>query len=408
MRKNDNQGFTLIEVLLSITIIAILFLSVLQAFTNTAKVSNIAQKQQDASITAQNIMENLKTMSLEDAAIQYMKAGYPEGVISSGHHFTKFDTASVKKLVNGGITTYTFDPPPGRDIYSFAITNLTENGVAYDALVTLDTATYSDASKYTNTMNNYQMPKLLTINENVVAILDMENLQATTAYDNEALSYFKSFHAAYVNAVEAQPTPIPPHTHVADATIDASTTKNIIMTLAKDTIKNENDITSYLKYTCSVDLNDDHVVDTFDSDEIYTGAYTIPTDTSQGSNIYLFYTPSSFAKLDASRRDTITIINKDAIKANIYIAYQTSNSTTTPVNIKKLTATGEDTTDNIKVFTNFQGTINSSTISAGKLYDKTTSNYRIYKITIEIYPKGAISNNDFSSPYLTLTSVKEE
>jgi prepilin-type N-terminal cleavage/methylation domain-containing protein len=407
MRKQDNHGFTLIEVLLSITIIAILLVSILNAFVNTAKVNAVAKQEQNATTAAQNLMESLKTMTLEGTAIEYTKSGYPEGVILSSHTFDSFEIPSVETTLLSGVVTYSFNPPPGRDVHSYALTDVEINGVRYDALVTLDTATYSK-SEYVNTMNNYKMPKLLTINENIVAIIDMENLHATSEYDAEALSYFKSFHATYINAVEAQPTPIPSHTHVSDSLIDTETTKNIIMTFTKDSTNHEIEISCHLEYTCTVDLNDDGDLDTFDSDEIYSGAYSLPTDAAEDSNIYLFYTPSAFALADSTKRDTITIVNPDELTANIHIAYQTSNSITTPLTIKKLTSTGEDTSSNVTVFTNFQGTINSTTITGGKLYDDTTLACRIYKITVAIYPKGTILNNDFSDPYITLTSVKEE
>lgn len=409
MKMYDNKGFTLIEVLLSITIIAILFVSILHTFVNTAKISQVAKQEQNTSVIAQNIMETLRTTTLEDTAIQYAKSGYQEGMISASNKFIKFDTPSVVSSISNGATIYSFQPPAGRDIFRYAITNLEENGVSYDALVTLDMATYKDTNKYANTMNNYQMPQLLMINENIVAIIDMDHLQATGAYDAEAISYFKSFHATYINAIEAKPTPIPAHNHVSDAEIDAAVTKNIVMTLSKDTINNEFDISCYLEYSCPLDLNDDGILDVYDSDEIYSGTYSMPSDLTRKSDIYLFYMPSIFATDAAStRQDTISIINKDSVNANIYIAYQSSSSTKTPVKIMKLTSSGEDNSGAISVFTNFQGTINSSTISAGDLFDMSTLECRIYKITVTIYGKGSILKNDFSDPYITLTSVKEE
>ncbi|MGB4659531.1 MAG: hypothetical protein WBI07_10140, partial [Mobilitalea sp.] len=254
----------------------------------------------------------------------------------------------------------------------------------------------------------YKMPKLLTINENVVAIIDMDKLKATSDYDNEARAHFKSVHASYVNRVEAMPTPIPTHSSYSDATIDAGISQNVVVTLKKDTLQNEVDITCSLEYTCS-DLDDNGTEEKFYSDEIYTGAYSIPITTTEVSNLYLFYIPSSFATANPStKQDTITIKNNDGVKANIYIAYQAQTNMDIPVTIKKLNSLGTDTSGLITVFANFKGTINSATLSSGKLYEETTLDCRIYKMTVTVYPKGTIAKNDYSKPYVSITSVKEE
>jgi len=404
MRKLENKGFTLVEVLLSITIIAILFVSTLHIFTNAAKVNQVAKKQQNATDCAQNIMESLQSLTLEETAIQYTKSGYPEGTVTASHNFIQYTTPSVTSATKNGALTYTFSPPSGREEFSFKISNVEEGGSTYDALVTLDTTAYNDSTNYPNSMNNYKAPELLTINDSIVAIIDLENLKATSAYDTEAISEFQTFHTSYIVAVEAKPTPIPTHTHITDDEIKASITKNIIMQLNKNAINNEVDISCYLEYTCR-DLNDNGTAEKFISDEIYSGSFMIPASTEDVSNIYLFYTPSSFAVTNAvTRQDTITIMNNDAVKANVYIAYQESSPAVVPVTIKKLTNTGLDTSNTITIFADFIGTINSTSFSAGKLYDQTISDYRIYQITVEIFPVGTINYN---KPYVTLTSVKE-
>lgn len=204
------------------------------------------------------------------------------------------------------------------------------------------------------------------------------------------------------------PTPIPSHSSYTDVAIDAGISKNIIITLTKDTLQNEVDITCSMEYTC-FDLDDNGTTEKFYSDEIYEGTYSIPTTTTEVSNIYVFYKPSAFATADPiNKQDTITINNDDAVKANIYIAYQAQTNMDIPVTIKKLKNSVIDSTGPITVFANFKGTINSATISSNKLYEETTLDCRIYKMTVTIYPKGTIAKNDYSHPYVSITSVKEE
>ena len=59
-RKMNNKGFSLVEVIISMAILAIISIPLLNYFTDSMKYNAIAKTRQQATIEAQNIMEQLK------------------------------------------------------------------------------------------------------------------------------------------------------------------------------------------------------------------------------------------------------------------------------------------------------------------------------------------------------------
>lgn len=65
-KKISNQGFTLVEVLVAVTILAIVVLPFLNSFYMAARTNAKAKKLMDATTAAQNVLEELKAETLED------------------------------------------------------------------------------------------------------------------------------------------------------------------------------------------------------------------------------------------------------------------------------------------------------------------------------------------------------
>lgn len=64
--KNSNQGFTLVEVLVAVVVLAIVVIPLLNSFFSAARANAKAKKLMDATTAAQNIFEELKGEKLED------------------------------------------------------------------------------------------------------------------------------------------------------------------------------------------------------------------------------------------------------------------------------------------------------------------------------------------------------
>lgn len=74
-RKMNNKGLTLIEVLVTIAIIAIVSIPFLNTFTAGMRVNNEARITADAEQTAKDVAETFQTMSLEDIVKNYGGTG---------------------------------------------------------------------------------------------------------------------------------------------------------------------------------------------------------------------------------------------------------------------------------------------------------------------------------------------
>lgn len=70
-KKNQNAGFSLIELLVAITILLIVTIPILHSFITASKTNAKAKKIMQATSTAQNIMEELKAYTLEELKTTY-------------------------------------------------------------------------------------------------------------------------------------------------------------------------------------------------------------------------------------------------------------------------------------------------------------------------------------------------
>lgn len=71
LKGQQNKGFTLVELLIAMTILAIIVVPLLQAFVSSSRTNAKAKQLMKATTVAQNIMEELKANSLEDVARQF-------------------------------------------------------------------------------------------------------------------------------------------------------------------------------------------------------------------------------------------------------------------------------------------------------------------------------------------------
>ncbi|MDD3138993.1 MAG: type II secretion system protein [Lachnospiraceae bacterium] len=107
MKKCNNKGFTLVELLVAIAILAIIVGPLLHGFVTATKVNSKAKKQLEENTVAQNVMEELKAAKISDYV--------------SANNFV-YDTTLKKYII-----TY-----PNQDV----------NGHLYDARILLDANAY--------------------------------------------------------------------------------------------------------------------------------------------------------------------------------------------------------------------------------------------------------------------------
>ena len=87
-RLKNNQGLTLVELIVSIAILAIIVLPLLTSFVQATKTNVKAKNKQYATEAAQNIMEGLQNVSLEDVVYQF---NYPAHTARCRHSLSSLD-----------------------------------------------------------------------------------------------------------------------------------------------------------------------------------------------------------------------------------------------------------------------------------------------------------------------------
>lgn len=151
--QRDNKGFSLVELLVCIAIIALAFGPILKNFLVSTRVNAKARKVQQETILAQNIVEDVKAKTiLEIASI------YNDNTIVHGDK-----TIYTKKLIRYGKNKY-------------------------DVQITIDKDVYKDVNPDGAPIgyNNYKMPVITHVNgrKNVIATEDHETSMATSVLYN--------------------------------------------------------------------------------------------------------------------------------------------------------------------------------------------------------------------------------
>lgn len=146
--KASNAGFSLVELLIAVTILAIIVIPLLHMFVTSTRINVKSRQMLRATTVAQDIMEGLKAYTLEEVRTQFTP---PDGVSGSSYFFPSEGFYVLNaSLIQGGvreITEWEIDDPddPDSEIYYFGIENLKMQGGEYDALIKLDASTYTEA-----------------------------------------------------------------------------------------------------------------------------------------------------------------------------------------------------------------------------------------------------------------------
>ena len=140
--KASNAGFSLVELLIAVTILAIIVIPLLHLFVTSTRINVKSRQMLRATTVAQDIMEGLKAYTLEEVRTQFT----PESGVSTGDFFFPSEGFYVLNisLIQGGVREITELGPEisGDEIYYFGIEKLKMQGGEYDALIKLDASTY--------------------------------------------------------------------------------------------------------------------------------------------------------------------------------------------------------------------------------------------------------------------------
>ncbi|MBO4789154.1 MAG: prepilin-type N-terminal cleavage/methylation domain-containing protein [Lachnospiraceae bacterium] len=138
-KRNGNSGFTLVEVLLAVAILAIISIPLMQSFVSAARVNGESRRRLAANTIAETLMESCKSVSLADIAQQFDAAQGPANnhitiITESNGGVFSGNAYELKPDLSGTMSSYTTSLASSTK-YAFLLTNISSGGGRYCALI---------------------------------------------------------------------------------------------------------------------------------------------------------------------------------------------------------------------------------------------------------------------------------
>lgn len=135
-KLNKDAGFSLLELLIAVVILAIIVIPLLNLFLSSNKLNIKSRQTLRATTAAQDIMEGLKAYNMEEIRAQFDDPASGFYVIDS-------------RMIKGGVK----EEAPGMGnptdgLYVFSMKELNMQGSKFDAKVTMDGRGYMDAARF--------------------------------------------------------------------------------------------------------------------------------------------------------------------------------------------------------------------------------------------------------------------
>lgn len=450
--NKDNRGVTLVEVVVSLLIIAIIFIPLLMTFVQASRVNSATNTKTYANAAGENIMEAVKAKGIEDFALWY----YEEKGKPSDFRYAAFDELSgkVKFVKSPGDYVYEFtDEIQGTKKYNIKVKispanykNLTNEEEEAPAL--FNDYTFADFSAFSSDKTVLIFPKT---DDTIYQPKAMPAVSATPTpkiypgFDDKAVSYFMDLNQDYVedkyikkkleienyndevrrhNKLDSgeegfelwTPKPLPVREQCRTArTIRSNVTRNIVVEVSKNRVTDDTlgridghgyVINSYIVYTA-------YSTDTpFYAEEtphiVYQG-YCTDVYVDELESLFLLYTAPEEGKQFKAGTD-ITVKSTADIDFDCYIAVQVNRDKTDETYVYPgLTVSNEPGNGHtITYYSQSELNVGAGiTPEKGLIKDMAEASNRIFEITVDIYEGGtdASGKPDFTNLLSTIRST---
>lgn len=357
--KIDNAGFSLLEVILSMAILAIISIPLLMYFAESMQYSSLMAKEQQATVLAQAVTEDLK--------VQNHLIEKPEGASAYTVPYLTDASMGYTEVVNGMNADGTG---------SITLAGVDGN---FDVVVTLSTDTAANA---------VTRPIIYGIDD-TTDVLAVERDQK-----NEAVVYFMAINNAYYTAN-------PVGALLTQSEVENNLSRKMIINI--DNNGTEYMIDIFYKYTCT-NLRGMGSSDNWNSSKLLNVKMT------DLKNIYLLYDRDT----DAGATDCVELNKTAAVAADFapelyFVCQNTANDAAYKLQVKRLTSAQV-------IHTNISNTAGTETtgqvideygniITNTKQLTGEDSPVRLIKIKTEIYKKGHTASDE---PYAVIETTKGE
>lgn len=143
-KKLGEKGFSLVELLVGVTILAVIAVPLLTAFLVTAHTSGRAKDIRNETVAAQNLVESMKATSIGAVIDNLAQNIIPFGA-GSAELYTRVWNPATNDYDETLVSDYSAVTEDGQG-YALKLTNVTVNNKTYNAAVYLNAAKYQGAS----------------------------------------------------------------------------------------------------------------------------------------------------------------------------------------------------------------------------------------------------------------------
>lgn len=304
---NKNAGFSLLELLIAVTILAIITIPMLHMFVTSARINGKSRITLRATVLAQDMVEGLKAYHIDEIQDQF------NGV----EDFEMLNTSVI-----AGDCTYKEDvdrEKPGK--YYFVLKNTKLENSRFDVLISIDATGYVEgttSTKHDSYLNTREVAKVAGMNKSTDASFEQSQLQ-----DEAALS----------KAIEALSIPGDDITYkTAGLTCDRTIT---VRFLDGGTVTGEdgsllNKTNTFVTYNYKFTYGGNNYTYIPPAMEVTDGEGNsgLPCGSFTGNNFYFFYYPLYDAKKDELIFDATGVTRTEENPLKLYIAKQTDSSMT--------------------------------------------------------------------------------
>ena len=142
-KLNKNAGFSLVELLIAVTILAIIVIPLLHMFVTTSRLNGKAKQKQRATTVAQNLIEGMKAYDIDELREQFNQPVDGFYVMDSklihGSIKEDFDREKSDPAFSGDSSEA---EPEAPGVYYFTLEDIRMQGSSYDALIKVDATGY--------------------------------------------------------------------------------------------------------------------------------------------------------------------------------------------------------------------------------------------------------------------------
>lgn len=424
LKRENNDGFSLVEVLVSVAIIAVVLLPLVAGFSNTSTSTRKLKTIQKGTTLAQNVMEKVKEDDMDDIKYQFFSSkGLTGYTVESSYESnptnpgTALGSSDASCFINDAGNVSYRNRKDGK--YSFVYQGVADGSDKYDVVVSMDASSYYSNDPSVKDFNDVSLGSISGLDAKRTAVIS-----TTSEIKAQAIEYFVAHDYGTEDYVSANMTVAMDITMEGDDSREDGT----MLLTASPTYVLHAATEDYMWCPGLVYQKSYYVSDAIHLEKIYVlysqSPYSnrivgdeitinVTSDSNLGNRIHptlIIVKQNNGGVADINRNLNIWSTNNDMfndiitdVRGNMTVNYlNKSNDMLKVVDSVTHATNGKATADYINYTYVDSDDILMDTSTSGDPDDH--SDNRVYDLTVTVYKSGS----DFSDVVATLTSTRRE